>query len=54
MCVRGDFATGIRDHDLRNCLRTDVLAGCGLGNLTSNGNDVDDWDDDGHDDGGDD
>ena len=49
MCVRGDSATGIRDHDLRNCLRTDVLAGCGLGNLTSNGNDVDDWDDDGHD-----
>ena len=40
MCVRGDFATGIRDHDLRNCLRTEVLAGCGLGNLTSN--DVDD------------
>ena len=48
MCVRGDFATGIRDHDLRNCLRTEVLAGCGSGNLTSN--DVDDWDDDGHDD----
>ena len=50
MCVRGDSATGIRDHDLINCLRTEVLAGCGLGNLTSN--DVDDWDDDddGHDD----
>ena len=49
MCVRGDSATGIRDHDLRNRLRTEVLlGGSGLGNLTRN--DVDDWDDDGGDD----
>ena len=50
MCVRGDFAIGIQDHDLRNCLRSP--SGSGLGNLTIDyGDDCDD-DDDG--DGGDD